>query len=120
MNKEIVEEAAKEYVGEIEDIVDMAGYNGFIKGAKWHEKQSISVDKALDSVEKAIDLAHDKWSNNSATEAVEFFKWVNKHYKEHGSHYEDDVKISSYIHKSLGGVPLRIEKLYDLYKQSML
>ena len=50
MNKETVEEAAKEYVGGIEDIVDMAGYNGFIKGVKWHEKQS-------------------------ANDAIEFAKW---------------------------------------------
>jgi hypothetical protein len=51
MNK--IEKAAKEYVGEIEDIVDMAGYNGFIKGAKWHEEQS-------------------------ATDAIEFVEWVTQ------------------------------------------
>jgi hypothetical protein len=53
MNKETVEEAAKEYVGGIEDIVDMAGYNGFIKGAKWQKEQS-------------------------ASEAIEFARWLSK------------------------------------------
>jgi hypothetical protein len=48
MNKETVEEAAKEYVGGIEDIVDMAGYNGFIKGVKWQKEQS-----AIDAIEFA-------------------------------------------------------------------
>jgi hypothetical protein len=88
-----LEDAAKESVGEIEDMAGMAGYNGFIKGATWQKEQS-------------------------ATDAIEFFKWVNLNYIEHGSHYEDNIKVSSYVHRSNGGVPSRIEKLYELFQTS--
>lgn len=89
------------------------------------KEQVIPEDIFMDSYEKYpmgdIRKAYqqgriDERTNN--TDTVEFFKWVNKHYKEHGSHYEYNDKISSYVHKSNGGVPIRIEKLYEIYKQS--
>jgi hypothetical protein len=67
--------------------------DGFKAGAEWQKEQS-------------------------ATDAIEFFKWINLNYIEHGSHYEDNIKVSSYVHRSEGGVPSRIEKLYELWKQT--
>lgn len=103
MNKETVEKAAaNEWLDSFyqkEKEYNKVGRNkcspqlGFIAGAEWQKEQA-------------------------ATDAIEFFKWVNNHFNECHSHYEDNVKISSYVHKSLGGVPQRIEKLYELYKQS--
>lgn len=40
MEKKQIEQAAKIWVGEIEDMSGMAGYNGFLKGAEWIQKES--------------------------------------------------------------------------------
>lgn len=102
MNKETIETAAENY--RLETFESKVGLNhanayvasikdAFEKGAEWQKQQS-------------------------ANEAVEFFKWVNLNYIEYGFHYEDNIKISSYVHRSDGGVPLRIEKLYELWQKS--
>jgi len=96
MNKETVEQAAKEYVGEIEDIVDMAGYNGFIKGVKWHEKQS-------------------------NTDAIEFAEWIkeNQFYEAKGMWMRKNA-LTAENEGRYNWTSLTSKQLYELYKQSIL
>lgn len=61
-------------------------------------------------------VTSNRQEKQSATDAIDFFKWINLNYIESNSYYENDIKVSTYVHRSEGGVPSRIEKLYELWK----
>ena len=118
-----VEEVAKEVLQNnklpIEDDFAEGFIAGAILGAEWQKEQSISVDKALDSVEKAINLAHDKWSNNSATDAIEFAEWIkeNQFYTAKGIWMRKNA-FTGENEGRYNWTSLTSQQLYELYKQS--
>jgi len=81
------------YVYESEPRISRDVKIGFIDGANW----------------KAEQVAND---------AIEFFNWVKQEYREFHTIMENNKPVTSYVHRSNGGVPSRIEKLYELWQQS--
>lgn len=53
-----------------------------------------------------------------ANDAIEFFNWVKQEYREFHTIMENNKPVTSYVHRSNGGVPSRIEKLYELWQQT--
>jgi hypothetical protein len=51
----------------------------------------------------------------SATEAIEFFKWVKELYRESETISENDIQVTFYVHQSNGGLLQTIENLYELW-----
>jgi len=74
-------------------------------------------DKVILKQQRAFSAGIRYQKEQSTTDAIDFFKWINLNYVEHHYLYEDDIKVSSYVHRSEGGVSSRIEKLYELWQK---
>lgn len=91
INQEL-EDAAKRSVGDLDDIVNVSAYNGFIEGATWKAEQS-------------------------ANDAIEFAKWIIENYwlLDNKGMWYDRTKVHAGQQYDQS---LTSQQLYELWQQS--